>query len=143
MALKNGHIDRVIAVTQGDCSNTHALMETLQLAGLPVIPFAFPFDRDYDLLKLQMDKLIAALGTDWEQVRAVWSTLRRVRAKVAEIDRLTWEENRVSGLANHLYQVSCSDFNGEVAKFETEVDDFLLRARQARPFHAGCLGRFS
>jgi benzoyl-CoA reductase/2-hydroxyglutaryl-CoA dehydratase subunit BcrC/BadD/HgdB len=54
----SGSIDKVIAVTQGDCSNTHALMETLQLAGIETIPFAFPYDRDYDLLKLQMDKLI-------------------------------------------------------------------------------------
>ena len=52
------NINKIIAVTQGDCSNTHALMETLQLAGVETIPFAYPFDRDYDLLRLQMDKLI-------------------------------------------------------------------------------------
>lgn len=48
----------MVAVTQGDCSNTPALMETLELAGIETIPFAYPFDRDYDLLKAQMDKLI-------------------------------------------------------------------------------------
>ena len=32
-------ITTVVAVTQGDCSNTHALMETLQLKGIRTIPF--------------------------------------------------------------------------------------------------------
>lgn len=134
VAVASGDIDRVIAVTQGDCSNTHALMETYELAGIRTIPFAFPFDRDYDLLKLQMDKLVTALGTDWEQVAAVKRRLDGVRAKVAEIDRLTWQANTVSGWHNHLFQVSCSDFNGDVAAFEQEVDAFLAGAGDAAEF---------
>ena len=54
-------VDAVVAVTQGDCSNTHALMETWQLEGIRVIPFAYPFDRDVDLLRLQMQKMVEAL----------------------------------------------------------------------------------
>ena len=127
-------VDRVIAVTQGDCSNTHALMETFQLAGVETLPFAYPYDRDKDLLRLQMDKLIQALGTNWEQVLAVKEGLDGLRARVAEIDRLTWEENTVSGWHNHLYQVCCSDFNGDVAKFDAEVTAFLDTARGAAEY---------
>ena len=123
-------IDKVIGVTQGDCSNTHALMETLQLAGVETIPFAYPFDQDEDLLKLQMDKLISQLGTNWDSVLAVKKQLDQVRAQVAEIDRLTWEENLVSGGDNHLFQVSCSDFNSDVQQFSAEVSAFLDSARQ-------------
>ena len=120
-----GGIDKVIAVTQGDCSNTHALMETYELAGVETIPFAYPFDRDYDLLKLQMEKLMAALGTDWAAVTTVKKQLDQLRLKVAEIDRLTWQDNTVSGLNNHLYQVSCSDFNSDTVVFAQDVDKFL------------------
>lgn len=127
--VDGGNIDTVVAVTQGDCSNTHALMETLQLAGVETIPFAYPFDRDYDILKLQMDKLIEALGTDWASVMAVKKRLDHVRGKVAELDRLTWQENTVSGFYNHLYQVSCSDFNGDVDAFAADVDQFNAKAR--------------
>lgn len=134
VALESSDIDTVIAVTQGDCSNTHALMETYELAGIKTIPFAYPFDRDYDLLKLQMDKLIKTLGTDWETVAAVKKRFDGVRAKVAEIDRLTWQENTVSGWHNHLWQVSCSDFNGDAALFEQEVDVFLARSAKAAEF---------
>lgn len=132
VVMEGGDIDRVIAVTQGDCSNTHALMETFELGGIGTIPFAYPFDRDYDLLKLQMEKLMTALGTDWEAVYQMKRRLDAVRAKVAEIDRLTWQENTVSGGNNHLYQVCCSDFNGDVAAFEADVDQFLAEAATAQ-----------
>jgi len=131
VVVDRGDIDMVLAVTQGDCSNTHALMETLQLAGIETIPFAYPFDRDYDILKLQMDKLISALGTDWDSVMTVKKRLDQVRGKVAELDRLTWQENTVSGFHNHLYQVSCSDFNGDVTAFEQDVDQFIVKAGSA------------
>jgi benzoyl-CoA reductase/2-hydroxyglutaryl-CoA dehydratase subunit BcrC/BadD/HgdB len=125
VVIESGDIDTVIAVTQGDCSNTHALMETFEMADIKTLPFAYPFDRDYDLLKLQMDKLIAALGTNWEAVASVTERLKSLRLKVAEIDRRTWQENTVSGWDNHLFQVSCSDFDGDVDAFEQRLDAFL------------------
>jgi len=134
VVVDRGNIDKVIAVTQGDCSNTHALMETLQLVGVEIIPFAYPFDQDCDILKLQMDKLITSLGTDWASVMAVKKRLDQVRGKVAELDRLTWQENTVSGFHNHLYQVSCSDFNGDVDAFEEDVDQFIKQAQSATEY---------
>ena len=106
-------------------------METLQLSGVETIPFAYPFDRDYDLLKLQMDKLIKILGTDWDSVEYQRKRLINVRKKVAEIDTLTWRYNTVSGIDNHIFQVSCSDFDGDVDLFEKKVDKFLLKAKTA------------
>ena len=120
-------VDAVVAVTQGDCSNTHALMETWQMAGVKVIPFAYPYDRDADLLLLQMQKMADALGAQWDNVLKVKKELDRVRRKVSEIDRLTWQENKVSGLDNHLFQVSCSDFNSDVIQFEADVDNYLAK----------------
>jgi len=136
VVVQGGDIDRVIAVTQGDCSNTHALMETYQLAGVETIPFAFPFDRDYDLLRLQMEKLMAALGTDWDAVYAAKGRLDAIRAKVAEIDRLTWQAGTVSGWHNHLYQVSCCDFTGDPDAFERDVAAFLAATGNAAEFAA-------
>jgi benzoyl-CoA reductase/2-hydroxyglutaryl-CoA dehydratase subunit BcrC/BadD/HgdB len=131
--LKNTDIRTIIAVTQGDCSNTHALMETLQLAGLEVVPFAYPFDRDPDMLRLQMEKVMSRFNVSWEQVKEQKERLDLVRSKVWEIDRLTWQENRVSGWDNHLYQVSCSDFNGDPDKFADEASVFLEQVRSQPP----------
>ena len=132
-ALRDKELCTVIAVTQGDCSNTHALMETLQLAGLEIIPFAYPFDRDYDLLKLQIEKLMQYFGVDWDQVLEAKARLDRVRRRVRELDRLTWEENRVGGWDNHYFQVGCSDFEGDPEAFEARVAGFLARAAGMPP----------
>jgi len=126
-------VDAVVAVTQGDCSNTHALMETWQLAGVRVIPFAYPFDRDVDMLRLQMQKMATALGANWDQVLEVKWELDRIRRKVAKLDRLTWQQNQVTGTDNHLFQVSCSDFNSDSQKFEKDLDEFLAIAEQTPP----------
>ncbi|NPV27169.1 MAG: 2-hydroxyacyl-CoA dehydratase [Firmicutes bacterium] len=131
-------LEGVIAVTQGDCSNTHALMETLELAGIQTIPFAYPYDRDRDLLKLQIEKLMAYFGVSWKQVNEIKQELDRIRRKVLQIDRLTWEMGLVSGFENHLFQVSCSDFEGDWVKFERKVDRFLEELSE-RPSSAGLI----
>ncbi|MCL6479008.1 MAG: 2-hydroxyacyl-CoA dehydratase [Peptococcaceae bacterium] len=132
--LKHQDIRTIIAVTQGDCSNTHALMETLQLAGVEVVPFAFPFDRDRDLLRLQLEKLMERFGVGWEAVGRTKALLDQIRSRVHLIDRMTWQDNRVSGWENHLFQVSCSDFEGDPEAFRTKADRFIagLGERPAR-----------
>jgi len=122
--LKHG-IGAIIAVTQGDCSNTHALMETLELVGVDIIPFAFPFDRDRDLLKLQMEKLADRLGVGWEEVMRTTDRLHRIRSRVHLVDRMTWRDNLVSGRDNHIFQVSCSDMDGDPETFRETVDKFI------------------
>ncbi|MTI81708.1 MAG: 2-hydroxyacyl-CoA dehydratase [Firmicutes bacterium] len=123
--IRSDDINTLVAVTQGDCSNTHALMETLELSGVRVIPFAYPYDRDHDLLKLQMEKLMEAFGVTWQQVKREKERLDQVRQKVWKMDELTWKGNRITGWDNHLYQVSCSDFNGDPEVFAQEMDNFL------------------
>jgi benzoyl-CoA reductase/2-hydroxyglutaryl-CoA dehydratase subunit BcrC/BadD/HgdB len=131
--LNNKDIDTIIAVTQGDCSNTHALMETLQLAGLKVVPFAYPFDRDPDMLRLQMEKMMSHFGVSWSQANEQKKRLDAVRSKIWEIDRLTWQENLVGGWDNHIFQLSSSDFNGEPEKFAAEAELFIEKAKEQPP----------
>ncbi|MDN5347253.1 MAG: hypothetical protein PWP65_817 [Clostridia bacterium] len=126
-------IKEVIAVTQGDCSNTQALMETLELAGVRIIPFAFPYDRDAAILRLQIERLMDYFGVNWPQVEEAKKRLDEVRALVWELDRLTWEEDRVDGFTNHLYQVSCSDFNGDPEGFAAEVRRLLQEIKKRKP----------
>ncbi|GAB6155621.1 2-hydroxyacyl-CoA dehydratase family protein [Desulfosporosinus burensis] len=133
-ALHNPDIQSIVAVTQGDCSNTHALMETWEVEGIGIIPFAFPYDRDPDMLRLQINKFMEALGTTWEAVNLQKKRLDQVRALAWEIDRMTWQENRVSGFENHLYLVSCSDFNGDPDSFAREMEEFIQTAREREPF---------
>jgi len=116
-------ITRLVAVTQGDCSQTHAMAETLQAQGVEIIPFAYPFDRDRELLTLQIERLMARLDVSWDAVRHTYEDLHDVRRTVAEIDELNWRDGLVNGVEAHEWQVSCSDFGGD-------PNAFLARARQ-------------
>jgi len=123
-------IERLLVVTQGDCSNTHALTEVLREQGVEIIPFAYPYDRDRELLELSIGKLITHLGTTWEAAIEQKRRLDGIRAKVRMIDEMTWREGVVSSKENHYFQVCCSDFNGDPTTFETEVDRLLEQASQ-------------
>jgi benzoyl-CoA reductase/2-hydroxyglutaryl-CoA dehydratase subunit BcrC/BadD/HgdB len=130
--LRRG-IREVIAVTEGDCSNTKALMEVLQLHGVATIPFAYPYDRSAASLSHEIDKLAAHFGVTAAGIETARQRLNQIRAKVHEIDRLTWQENRVTGAENHYYQVCTSDMNGDPDLFEKEVDRFIDEVRSRSP----------
>lgn len=126
-------INKVIAVTQGDCSNTHALMETLELDNIKSLPFAFPFDRDYDLLKLQLEKLMEHLSVDWAKVNLTKARLDEIRSRVHMLDFLTWHDNLVTSWENHLFQISCSDFEGDPEKFREKVEEKISEVQGRQP----------
>jgi len=132
VTLRRG-IRELVAVTEGDCSNTQALMEVLSLHGVKTVPFAFPYDRSAATLSHEIDKLAGVFGASSEGVEEARRRLQKVRSKVHEVDRLTWEEDRVTGEENHYYQVCTSDMNGDPDAFEAEVDAFLAEARRRPP----------
>jgi benzoyl-CoA reductase/2-hydroxyglutaryl-CoA dehydratase subunit BcrC/BadD/HgdB len=123
----------VIAVTGGDCSNTSALAEVLDRRGVQVIPFDFPLNRERELLKGQMENLSRALGASWRDVETVRARLSTIRQKLRELDRLTYEENLVTGFENHLFLVTSSDFNSDPDRYEKELDQFLRQAAARSP----------
>lgn len=131
VAVESDDIQRVIAVTEGDCSNTRALMEVLRYHGKEIIPFAFPFDRDPGLLRMQIEKLMERLGADWEAVMRVHASMRRARIMLAELDEMTWRTGQVSGPENHLWLVSSSDFDGDINGFTERLARFLDEKRRA------------
>jgi len=134
-AAREIDLRRLIAVTEGDCSNTHGLMEMLEADGVEVIPFAFPFRRDTDLLQLQLERFATALGADLESAEAWKPRLDAIRALALEIDRLSWQEGKARGAEVHQWTIACSDFFGDPDRFEREAGSMLdeIRARRPRP----------
>lgn len=135
LAADNG-IDTVVAVTQGDCSNTHALMETLRLRGIRTIPFAYPYDRNPETLRDEIRRLADALGTSMSDAERCAAEIEPIRKKLDALDDLTWRENTVSGGENHLYLVSSSDFNNDRIGFEQALDRVLAEARTRPPYNS-------
>jgi benzoyl-CoA reductase/2-hydroxyglutaryl-CoA dehydratase subunit BcrC/BadD/HgdB len=122
-------LDEVIAVTQGDCSNTQALMETLQLRGITVFPFSYPYDRDEELLHLQIKRMMEHFGATEADTHRVKARLDKIRGRLGLIDQLTWQDEIVSGFENHYFLVSASDMKGDYEAFHAEVEDFLREVR--------------
>ncbi|MFQ5432609.1 MAG: 2-hydroxyacyl-CoA dehydratase family protein [Nitrospinota bacterium] len=129
-AAEAGGIDAVIAVSDGDCSHTRSLLEILSARGMPVIPFAYPYDRDHNLLKMQMDKLARSLGVSFSQAKEWMHRLDIVRKKLHLIDLMTWRDNRVTGFENHLLQVSASDMESDIEGFNAKLEKFINVAKK-------------
>jgi benzoyl-CoA reductase/2-hydroxyglutaryl-CoA dehydratase subunit BcrC/BadD/HgdB len=136
-AARSRDLSEIIAVTQGDCSNTHALMEVFEEEGIRVFPFAYPYGRDRDMLRLQIQKMAEHFGTTWEEAEGVKEDLDRIRKKIKILDRETWEGNRITGQENHYYQVCASDFRSDPAGYEKDLDSFLQEAGTRKPLPEG------
>ena len=126
-------LKNVIAVTGGDCSNTIALAEILARRGVRITPFDYPLNRNRDFLTAQMENLRLTLSTGWDDIEAAKIRLDGIRSKLKELDRLTFQENVVTGFENHIFLVSSSDFRSDPDLFEKELDDLLIEAGKRRP----------
>ena len=132
-AIQNFDIRKVISVTEGDCSNTRALMEVLSSQGIKIIPFAYPFEHSEKALAGQIHSLAEQFQVDTAQIGKAKKHLDLIREKIHEIDRMTWQEDRVTGRENHYFQVCSSDMNGDLDRFSLEIDSFLAEAGQRQP----------
>ena len=130
-------IRKVVGVCQGDCSNTHALLEVLQTEGVEVIQFDYPYGREADELAAEIEKLAGALGTSLEAAEEMRERLGPLRRLAGRIDELTWKEGKVSGEENHLYLINCSDMKGDYVAYEREMREFAAEAEKRPRREAG------
>jgi benzoyl-CoA reductase/2-hydroxyglutaryl-CoA dehydratase subunit BcrC/BadD/HgdB len=80
-----------------------------------------------------MERLMGHYGVAWNDVYRAKQRIDAIRSDVKEIDRLTWEEDRVTGEENHYFQVCTSDMNGDFEAFGAEVTAFIAEARARAP----------
>jgi len=128
-ALQRG-VREMVVVTSEEDSGSRALMEALKLHGAKVIPFHYPYDRSPDGLAFEIKKLARHFHASPVDINQVRQRLNKIRGKVREIDRLCWEEGRVSGVEQQRFLAGCSDMRGNPDSFEREIDGFLARARK-------------
>jgi len=133
-------IDHIIAVMEGDCSNTQALAEVLQFKGFHIIPYSFPFDRDRDVTKREIEKLMEFFHVDYKKLRQTETDIEAVRKKLCEIDRMTWQERVITGYENHLWLIRSSDMLGDYRLYERMAEDFLNEAKKRDPIEGVRLG---
>jgi benzoyl-CoA reductase/2-hydroxyglutaryl-CoA dehydratase subunit BcrC/BadD/HgdB len=125
-------IETVITVMEGDCSNTQALAEILTYKGIKVIPFSYPYDRDRNVLKREIEKLKRELHVEKDELIEVEKGIEQTRLNLEEIDRMTWQEKVVTGYENHLWLVRASDMLGDYNKYNDMAKSFIetVKARE-------------
>ncbi|WP_432408502.1 2-hydroxyacyl-CoA dehydratase family protein [Wukongibacter sp. M2B1] len=133
VALDN-NIDQIIGVCEGDCSNTEALLEVWRMKGLHVVPFGFPRNRNIDSIKNEINRLMEVFNVSIRKVDGVKRELHYIRERIKYLDELTWKYDKATGFENHLWQVCCSDFNGDYNKFSHDLEAIIsvIEARESR-----------
>lgn len=131
--LDHPEVESIVAVTQGDCSNTHALAELLHLAGRKIITFEYPTSRDPRQMSQELARLANSVGASLEHAEEIRRALKPLRDDLATLDELTWKDGVVSGAENHLWQVSASDFDGDPLDFSGRLKTFLASLKNRTP----------
>lgn len=143
-ACIENNIKEIVGVIEGDCSNTKALIEVLQLKGIKVYPFSFPHSHKKEDVEIEIRKFMDIFNVSLEQVESVRKRLNKTRQLAKEIDELTYIHNKASGFENHLYQVSLSDVNGDIDSFEAHlnkvIDDIKKRQPWSKKLRLGYIG---
>lgn len=131
---KDSGIDSVICVTSGDCSNTLMLMEVLRLKGVTAIPFAYPEEPDVEQVTSSLMRLAVTLGTTLEAAEVMRKELAPARKRSMELDEQTWQKNQISGMENHYWLVSASDFNEDHHQYQNQLEKLLTESQQRKPY---------
>lgn len=143
-AVKQSGVQKIIAVTEGDCSNTNALFEIFKDLSIEVIPFSFPQDKDLKKLALEIECLARHFNTSLENVMTQKKICDDVRKYAHIVDELTWKNGVVSGFENHFWLVNCSDFMSDrsmfLSKIKQFIDDAKKRAKKNLKYRLGYVG---
>jgi len=132
----SSHLDEVIGISQGDCSNGQSLLDMIAEEGIPVWRFAFPLERGREAMDLELRRLEEHFQVGRRDTLMVKARLERIRAKLVTLDEWTWQKRLVSGKENHVWLVSSSDFNGDPDRYEEELDAFMETAARRDPLPA-------
>ncbi|PKM52513.1 MAG: 2-hydroxyglutaryl-CoA dehydratase [Firmicutes bacterium HGW-Firmicutes-7] len=138
------NINEIVGVIGGDCSNTKALADLLTYKGIKVYDFSYPQSHTKEDLEIELRKLMNLLNVDMVEVEKNRTEFNQVRALAHELDRLTYEELKVSGFENHLYLVNCSDFEGNANEYakglNTAIAEASLRKPMGKKLRLGYIG---
>jgi len=131
------NFDAVIGIVQGDCSNTHSLMATLEETNAEIIPFSFPYDRTPESMRRELNALCDRFGVTLAQAEDVKRRLDIIRRKLNRLDDLTWRDGKATGRENHWWMLNATDFQGNPDRFERDLDETLKEIEEREPKRPG------
>lgn len=131
--LDAGDIRKVVGVVRGDCSGGELLLEAVEMLGIEVIPFSYPYPKNSRDLREEIERLCFALGTEYEEAEGYREKFAETRSLIGAVDSMCWERNLVRGWENHYWLVSSSDFWGDPELFHRELSGFKSEVESREP----------
>ncbi|MDN5305339.1 MAG: hypothetical protein PWP46_2226 [Fusobacteriaceae bacterium] len=125
-------IKEVVAVVEGDCSNTKVLLELFKEKGIKLYPFSYPHSHKIEDITREIDNFISLFNVSIEEVENIRNKINIIREKAKKIDELTLE-GKVSGFENHITQLCLSDFDGDLDKYDRFLDEKLEEIEKRTP----------
>jgi len=120
-AVVKKKIDVVITVNEGDCSNAKALMEVMELYGIKCFNFSYNRNRDINSLKKEIERMVDFWGINIEKAINEKNKIDKVRQNLKYLDELTWKYGKATGMENHFWLVSSTDFEGDYNLFNDKL----------------------
>ncbi|TYO97141.1 2-hydroxyglutaryl-CoA dehydratase D-component [Geothermobacter ehrlichii] len=129
--LRHGIREVVIAVT-GD-RPVRELATLLQQHDVRIIFFYYPLDRCRETLALEIKKLARHFDAAPVDIDRVHHRLADIRDQLHRIDRLCWQDEKISSQESFSLQLAASDMRGDPESFAAELDRFIDRAERNQP----------
>ncbi len=137
-------IKDIVGVIGGDCSNTKALVDLLEYKGINIFEFSYPYTRQKEDIKKEMDKIMKQLKVSAKEVEKIRIQLNEVRSIANELDVMTYKQDKLTGFENHLILVNCSDFEGDVQEYKkyllNKKDEAAKREKIQSSIRLGYIG---
>ncbi|HNW81338.1 MAG TPA: 2-hydroxyacyl-CoA dehydratase [bacterium] len=131
--------DVFIAVTQGDCSNAKVLEEIVSLkTGIRTFIFNYPFSRNILEMSSEINRFSCFLNTPVKECEKARTSLSDIRKNLLDLDEISYSyPGLITGLENHLWLVSSSDFNGNPESFQRDLESFMKEVEQRKISYTG------
>ncbi len=129
--LRHG-IREVVITVNGD-RPVRELATWLQQHDVRVLFFHYPLDRSRETLALEIKKLARHFGAAPVDIDRTHHHLTTIREQLQHVDRLCWQDDRISSRENFRLQLAASDMKGDPEAFAAELDRTIARARHNRP----------
>ncbi|MBN1594601.1 2-hydroxyacyl-CoA dehydratase, partial [candidate division FCPU426 bacterium] len=130
--IRKLNIHAVVGVVQGDCKHVVSMLESMLPIGVEFIPFSYPYEKNRQLLRWEMQKLMDFFGVQWDDVEVCKKRLDRIRHIAHQIDQMGWQEDRISGQDQLYALINCTDFMGNPEVFKIKLE--TITDKNTKPY---------
>jgi len=126
-------ISEVVGVTEGDCSDTGALLDVWRSEGVKVHEFGFPRSREPEELRQRLRRLAGEFGVDLSAAEEMKQRLDEIRALAQQADMLMAGGAEISSQELFAALMWCTDFLAAPERCRRKLSALLADIKRRPP----------